>query len=194
MTIRKMLPPKLWLSCANGQPVALHLRANHLSFTPMPYEWTTPPNATTQELRLWPYQSLPARGFAAVVLITFTMILIPTLPLLGTVVMWGLLPFVLGAVWALYFALQHNHKSRQIEEVLTLDTDTARLIHTTPKGEVKEWQDNRYWTTVIKYDDEGPVPHYITLRGHGREVEIGSFLSEEERIALFEDLQRNLKT
>jgi uncharacterized membrane protein len=36
------------------------------------------------------------------------------------------------------------------------------------------------------------VPHYVTLRGKGREVEIGAFLSEEERIALFEDLRRVL--
>ncbi len=52
---------------------------------------------------------------------------------------------------------------------------------------------NRHWTQVSKYDDEGPVPHYVTLRGKGREVEIGAFLSEEERIALFDDLTRALR-
>ena len=159
----------------------------------MPYEWTSPPDAPVQQLRLWPHQSLPAKGFAAFVLTTFTLILIPTLPLLGTVLLWGLLPFMLAAVGGIYFALQHNHKSRQIEEILTLSDDTAHLTHTTPKGEVKEWQDNRYWTTVLKYERDGPVPHYVTLRGHGREVEIGSFLSEEERISLFDDLERNLR-
>ncbi|MGB3243150.1 MAG: DUF2244 domain-containing protein [Sulfitobacter sp.] len=158
----------------------------------MPYEWTTQPHAATQRMRLWPHQSLPARGFAAFVLATFTMILIPTFAMLGTVLLWGLLPFVMAAVAGIYFALQRNHKTRQIEEVLTLSEDTAHLTHTTHKGEVKEWQDNRYWTKVTKYETEGPVPHYVTLRGHGREVEIGGFLSEEERIALFEDLQRQL--
>ena len=159
----------------------------------MPYEWTTPPGAQTQRLRLWPHQSLPARGFAAFVLATFTMILIPTIAMLGTVLLWGLLPFVMAAVAGIYFALQTNHKVRQIEEVLTLSSDTAHLTHTTHKGEVKEWRDNRYWTKVTKYDREGPVPHYVTLRGHGKEVEIGSFLSEEERIALYDDLLRSLQ-
>jgi uncharacterized membrane protein len=56
---------------------------------------------------------------------------------------------------------------------------------------VKEWECNRYWTKVLKYEAEGPVPHYVTLRGEGREVEIGAFLSEEERIALFDDLNRS---
>lgn len=159
----------------------------------MPYEWKSAPNAQAQQMRLWPHQSLPARGFAAFILTTFTLILIPTMTLLGTVLLWGMLPFVLMAVAGMYFALQHNHKSRQIEEVFTLDADMAHLMHTTPKGEVKEWQCNRYWTKVTKYESDGPVPHYITLRGEGREVEIGAFLSEEERVDLYDDLQRSLK-
>ena len=158
----------------------------------MPYEWTTEPHETPQRMRLWPHQSLPARGFAAFVLTTFTLILIPTLPLLGTILLWGLLPFVLAAVAGVYFALQSNFRSRQIEEVLTLDGDTAHLVHKTARGEVKEWDCNRYWTRVTKYEREGPVPHYVTLSGHGREVEIGAFLSEEERIALYNDLNRSL--
>ena len=159
----------------------------------MPYKWTTQPNAPAQEMRLWPHQSLPAKGFAAFVLATFTLILIPTFTLLGTVLLWGMLPFVLLAVGGIYFALQSNYKSRQIEEVLTLSADTARLTHRTPKGEVKEWECNRYWTTVTKYERDGPVPQYVTLRGEGREVEIGAFLSEEERVELYDDLQRNLR-
>lgn len=158
----------------------------------MPYEWTTPPGDTLQHLRLWPHQSLPPRGFAGFILVTFILILIPTLPLLGTALLWGLLPFMLLAVAGLYVALRRNHKSRQIEEVLSLNHDTARLRHITAKGEVKNWDCNRYWTRVTKYDSDGPVPHYVTLRGNGREVEIGAFLSEDERIALFEDLQRRL--
>lgn len=159
----------------------------------MPYRWTSEPTAAVQELRLWPHESLPPRGMAAFVLATFTMILIPIFAMLGTILLWGLLPFVLLAVWAMYFALQRNHKSRQILEVLTLSGDQARLMRTNPKGDTQEWDCNRYWTQVSKYDDDGPVPHYVTLKGKGREVEIGAFLSEEERIALFDDLTRALK-
>ena len=159
----------------------------------MPYQWTTAPDAPAQQMRLWPHQSLPAHGFAAFILTTFTLILIPIMTLLGTVLLWGLLPFVLLAVAGVYFALRQNHRSRLIEEVLTLDQDTARLIHTTHRGEVKEWACNRYWTTVTKYEKDGPVPHYVTLRGEGREVEIGAFLSEDERLALYDDLERNLR-
>ncbi|MEO0401982.1 MAG: DUF2244 domain-containing protein [Pseudomonadota bacterium] len=156
----------------------------------MPYRWTSTPDAAVQELQLWPHNSLPQQGMAAVVLTTFTLILIPALPLLGSVVLWGLLPFLMLAVWGIYFALQRNRKSRQIIEVLTLDGDDTHLTRTDAKGGVQEWECNRYWTQVTKYEDAGPVPHYVTLKGKGREVEIGAFLSEEERIALYDDLQR----
>ena len=144
-------------------------------------------------MRLWPHNSLPARGMAVFVLSTFTMISIPVLGLLGSPVLWGLLPFTLAAVWGMYWALQRNYKARQINEELILDETMARLTRTNPKGDVQEWDCDRYWTQVTKYEDEGPVPHYITLRGKGREVEIGAFLSEDERIALFDDLQRALR-
>ena len=43
------------------------------------------------------------------------------------------------------------------------------------------------------YDKEGPVANYITLSGNGREVELGSFLDENERKELFHELNRLLK-
>jgi len=156
----------------------------------MPYQWTTEPDAVRQELRLWPHNSLPKRGMAAFILATFTMILIPVLTMLGSPVLWGLLPFAMAAVWGMHFALQSNKRARRILEVLTLDAQSAQLVRTEPSGSVKEWDCNRHWATINKYDTDGPIPHYVTLRGMGREVEIGAFLSEEERVALYEDLLR----
>jgi uncharacterized membrane protein len=37
------------------------------------------------------------------------------------------------------------------------------------------------------------VPHYITLKGNGREAELGRFLSEDERKALIGELSDALK-
>jgi uncharacterized membrane protein len=159
----------------------------------MPYTWTTQPSEQTQIMQLKPYESLPARGMAAFVLTTFTLILIPVIALLGTPVFWGLLPFVLLAVWGLYFALQQNHKQRQITEVLTLSNDNAQLTRKGPKGDTQTWECNRYWTQVNMHETDGPVPHYVTLKGTGRVVEIGAFLSEEERITLYDDLSAALK-
>ncbi|MBW4710497.1 DUF2244 domain-containing protein [Roseobacter sp. YSTF-M11] len=155
----------------------------------MPYQWTSEPGDRLQTLKLWPHNSLPPRGMAAFVLATFTLILIPALPLLGSPILWGLLPFLLGAVWAIYHALRRNHRARQITEVLTLDDEAAHLVRQEPSGTVKEWDCKRYWTTITKYEKDGPVPHYVTLKGMGREVEIGAFLSEDERVSLYDELQ-----
>ena len=159
----------------------------------MPYPWTSQPNDATQVMHLKPHESLPPKGMAAFILATFTLILIPALALLGTPLLWALLPFLLLAVWGMYFALQQNHKQRQIFEVLTLKEDSVKLIHTPAKGDAITWDCNRYWTQVTKHETSGPVPNYITLKGMGREVEIGAFLSEDERLALFDDLQRALR-
>lgn len=156
----------------------------------MPYAWTTRPEETPQRLHLWPHQSLPAKGMAAFVLATFAMILIPVITLLGSPVLWGLLPFALAAVWGMYYALQRNHRALQIEEVLTLDEDRAELIRTEPSGAKREWHCEAYWTTITKYESKGPIPQYVTLKGKGREVEIGAFLSEEERVTLYDELNR----
>ena len=158
----------------------------------MPYRWTTSNNAPAQELQLWPHQSLTPRGMVWFILATFTLILLPALAVLGTPILWGLLPFLMGAVWAIYYALQRNHKDRQINETLTLTEDTASLVRINANGSQQEWTANRYWTQVRKYDEEGPIPHYITLKGDNREVEIGAFLSEDERIALFNELKTAL--
>lgn len=158
----------------------------------MPFEWNKAAAHGPETLRLWPHQSLSTGGFVAFIAVTFVLILVPTLSLLGTLALWGLLPFVLLAVGGIYAALRWNHHARRIEETLTLDGDTAHLVHRTAAGQVKEWECNRYWAVVTKYESDGPVPHYITLRCENREVEIGSFLSEEERIALYDDLQRAL--
>jgi len=36
------------------------------------------------------------------------------------------------------------------------------------------------------------VPNYLTLKGEGREVELGAFLSEAERIALKDEVQGHI--
>lgn len=156
----------------------------------MPYQWTQKTSSEVQDqLDLWPFSSLPHRGFASFIMTTFVLITIPLFALIGTILFWALLPFLMITVAAIYFAIRKNFRDRSIIERLTLDKDQFKLLRQEANGEQKDWECNAYWARVHMHETGGPVPHYVTLSGNGREVEIGAFLSEEERKELFVELQ-----
>ncbi len=158
----------------------------------MPYERLNEDAGKTTMLRLWPYRSLPQRGFAGLILGAFAILTIPLYPLLGTNALWGLLPFLLLVVAALWWALQRSYRSGELTEELTITRQKSLLRRTDPGGRVREWSCNSYWVQVKMHLRDGPVPFYVTLKGNGREVEIGAFLSEQERKMLFTDIERAL--
>jgi len=159
----------------------------------MPYIWKdADTDVISDELQAWPHQSLPAHGFAAFIGATFILIMIPLFPLIGSVVLWGVLPFLLAAVAGIWWALQRNHRDHQILEVLELTPEALRLTRHNPRSPDQSWECNSYWVEAFLHPTGGPVPHYLTLRGNGREVELGRFLSEDERRALYGDLRQRL--
>ena len=159
----------------------------------MPYRWTKPPSSDQPILTLWPHRSLPRRGFAAMILFAFGMGTLPLYGLLGSVALWGILPFVLAMVGGLWWGLERSYKDGAILEEFTLDDDILHLRHTPARGAAKKWACNIYWTRAELHAHGGPVPNYVTLTGNGRTVEIGSFLSEEERKQLYVELDGFLR-
>ena len=160
----------------------------------MPYDWITPDSGDGgAELHLWPHQSLPPAGFALFMGATAAMFLVPLMALLGTVLLWLLLPFLLVAGGGVWLAIALSRRRAQVLEVLTLGPVEARLVRHNPRGVWQEWRCNRHWAVPLIHATGGPVPHYVTLRGNGREVEIGAFLSEDERLALYDELVRRLR-
>ena len=153
----------------------------------MSYRWITP-----ERLELRPHRSLPRKGFAVVVLLFFALVTIPLAAMIGTALLWALLPFAMTALGALWWGLQRSYRDGEVIEVLSLEENEVSLTRTEPGGALRTWNCNRYWVRLHKHERNGPVPHYITLSGNGREVEVGAFLSEEERQALHTDLARRL--
>lgn len=123
----------------------------------------------------------------------FSFASMPLVAVLGTQVFWGLLPFILLATAALYYALRKNNRDRQTLEILTLTPETIRLCHNPRTGDPQIWEAQSYWVKLAMHPKSGPVPNYITLKGNGREVELGAFLSEDERKALFADLNDRIR-
>ena len=163
----------------------------------MPYEWTKPtPQAEPApdwQLCLWPHRSLPPEGFAIFIGVTFLLLLIPLFAVLGSPVLWGLLPFVMGALALTWFFIRRSYADAELREDLLLWPDRLELVRTNPRGAPQSWEANPYWVRVEMHEKGGPVQNYVTLSGAGRMVEIGAFLSPEERIELFRSLNDRLR-
>ena len=159
----------------------------------MPHHWLAPaPDDIAPQLEIWAHQSLAPRGLVWMVGLTAALLAVPLLPTLTTPAFWALLPFPLVALWGLWAALGRSGRDRRIREILTFGPDCVTLEQFGPKGH-KSWSDNPYWVEVRHHPAGGPVEDYITLRGPaGREVEVGAFLSPEERLDLLAILRRRL--
>lgn len=156
----------------------------------MPYRCTS--DAEPRQITVWPHRSLPPQGFAVFIGVTFVLLLVPLMPLLGTPALWGLLPFLMGALALTWWMIQRNYADGALVEELTLSPDRVALVRREPRGGEKRWEANTYWVTVHLHETGGPVENYVTLKGGGREVELGAFLSPEERMSLHETVMAAL--
>ena len=144
-------------------------------------------------LRLTPHKSLTPEGFVWFIGITAALICVPLISILGTAVFWALLPFILAAVAAIWFALKRSWRAMDVYEDVVLWDDVLRLERHDPKG-LRDWEANPYWVRVALHTKGGPVPNYLTLSGGGREVELGAFLTPVERVELKDRLETMLRS
>ena len=136
------------------------------------------------QVRLWPHQSLSGTGYVWVMGLMASFAMMPLVALVGTVALWGMIPFAMGAVAALAFSLRRSWRDRDIVETFTLTRGRAALVRVEPDGRRLEWEANPHWVRVVRHPKVGRVEDYLTLRGGPREVEIGAFLTPPERRAL----------
>jgi uncharacterized membrane protein len=158
----------------------------------LPYEWL-PPEGDTHRLHLWPYRSLPRRGMVWFLGGTAAAIALPLLGLIGSPVLWGILPFLLGTLWAIWGALEKSFRDAEIVEELQLTPDRVTLVRHGPKRKRQDWQANPHWVRVTLHATGGPVPQYLTMKSEGREVELGAFLTEAERRTLAAEITELLR-
>ncbi|MEO0913872.1 MAG: DUF2244 domain-containing protein [Pseudomonadota bacterium] len=148
--------------------------------------------APSYSVTLWPNRSLSANGLRAVMGITGVGLLIPLIPFLGTPVAWGLIPFLVAALFAVYAAFMRSYRDGRLHEVLRLWPDLITVERVDPKGRTQSWQANPFWVE-LKMHSDARVENYITLRGSGRTIELGAFLAPEEREALHAELETALR-
>ncbi len=110
--------------------------------------------------------------------------------LLGAWVVMPLMVLEIGILGAAFYLVQKA--SRNVE---TIDL-SANLLRVTRKvrSVVDEWQFQPYWVQVIlRTDHISWYPTHLCLRSHGKMIEVGSYLTDEEREELSESLKQELQ-
>lgn len=140
---------------------------------------------------LWPHRALDGRGHRLVLLIAAAGMAVPIIALASTPVVLGVLPFALGTLWMLRLALRRNMREGRLVEEVRIWRDEMRVERCEPDGRTLRWcADPR--EVRIALHPEAKVEQYLTLRGGGREIELGAFLSPGERVALAAELEAAL--
>ena len=148
-------------------------------------------DAPVWSVTLWPHRSLKPDGFRTLMWGSAAAMSLPILALAGTPAALALAPYALLALFALWLFFKMNYRSARLTEELRLWPDAIAVERRDPAGRVRRWAANPYWVDIDIADTKA-VERYLTLRGAGRRIELGAFLTPDERAALAEELRTRI--
>jgi len=105
---------------------------------------------------------------------------------------WMVLPFTLLELGLLVWVLVQIRRRQQEYERITV-ADGEVLIVRKIGRETRESRFPHYWVAVVvKHAQARNHPARLLLRSHGKEIEVGRHLTEEERLNLAKELKHAL--
>lgn len=104
---------------------------------------------------------------------------------------WPVMGFMGLDVLAVYIAFKINYRRARLFETVQLTNDTLTVRRVSPNGEEREWQFMPSWVRV-RMDNPPTRESPLTLSSHGKVLEIGAFLTPEERLEVAEALREAL--
>lgn len=102
---------------------------------------------------------------------------------------WPMLPFAGLEIVVLTIALYLCSRRSQWREVITIGEDEIAVSRGRRSPEIS-FTFSRYWAAIRLQAPIAGRPGRLTVGSHGREVEVGAFLNDEERKELAEALRR----
>ena len=143
-------------------------------------------------LRLVPNRSLDSYGTKVVFCIIACGFLLPIIPFIGSPIGMTLTIFS-GLTFYLFLTLlQKNFQQGNTFEEIFISKNKIIVVHQETNKEKKAWEGNPYWTRVHLDFNNPKLKNYLTLAGNGRHIELGAFLSPDERIELRDKIQNAL--
>ncbi len=142
-------------------------------------------------MRLWPHRSLSPQGFRGIMMLTAAGLALPLVALAPTGASLALAPYAGAAFLMLWLFLKISYFTGRLTEEVRLWPDAIAVERREPLGRVRRWSANPYWVDIDMTDTK-QIQRYLTLRGSGRRIELGSFLTPEERVDLAEELRHRI--
>lgn len=142
------------------------------------------------EALLYPHRSLGRRGY--LILILGTALIMGAYALTFLIMgAWPIFGFI-GAEWLLFWFLFSRHfRGDRRAERLRLFHDRLVLERLDAKGRFTAMALQPYWLQVV-LTRAAEVDNALYLRSHGKQIEIGAFLSSPERRNFADELTRVL--
>ncbi|MEM8595722.1 MAG: DUF2244 domain-containing protein [Pseudomonadota bacterium] len=155
-------------------------------------DWPARTDRPLLALDLSPNRSLSTTGRKRFLWFAASGFALPLLPLVLTPVLWIPLAFALIVLTGLWYALRRNTADGQLCERVTLWPNELRVERRETSGIVRRWRADPYWVRLTLHENGRPE-QYLTIKGGGREIELGAFLSPEERVELAERLEAAIR-
>ena len=154
--------------------------------------WKDPEEPILLRMRLFPNRSLDRHGTKVVFGIIACGFLLPIIPFIGSPIGTTLTIFS-GLTFYLFLTfLQKSFQQGATFEEILISKSKIIVLHKEKNKEFKTWEGNPYWTRVNVDMDNPKLKNYLTLAGKGRHIELGAFLSPNERIELRDKIQNAL--
>ena len=101
---------------------------------------------------------------------------------------WPIMPFAGIEMAVLYVAFRYVDTHAGDYERITIKGDSV-AVEVREGGRLAHFELNRYWAQVV-CDREGA---HLALRSHGREIEVGRHVRDEQRLEMARGLSRELR-
>jgi len=155
-------------------------------------EWRERADRPIYRVVIWPYRALGPEGRRVVMAVAAAGLVVPLLAAIGTPVFWGLLPFEAAALGFLWLGFRRSDADGRLTEALTIWRDEVRVERTEPSGRTLRWRAEPGRVRLNLAAEGAKVENYLTLAGGGRTIELGAFLSPEERQRLHDEISTAL--
>ena len=151
--------------------------------------WKSTEEPTFLRMRLIPNRSLDVNGTKVVFGVIACGFLLPIIPFIGSPIGTTLTIFSGMTFYLFLTLLQKNFQQGNTFEEILISKSKIIVVHQEENKAQKTWEGNPYWTKVNVDTHNPKLKNYLTLAGAGKHIELGAFLSPDERIELPDKIQ-----